>query len=253
LQLSIITINYNNKKGLIKTINSVSKQKNFSKHSYEFIVIDGDSNDGSKYIIRKSKVISKYKMEKDRGIADAFNKGINLSKGKYLYFLNSGDVFYSSNSLKKILSKIFNKDIYVYKIAITNNNGLILNIVGKKIDLLKQVKRNYLPHQGMIIKKKLFKVFGNYDITYELGMDYEWSTRLIKNYKTIQLEFSNDILSKMNNCGVSQKYFIKTFMAYHKARLKNNITNFFVSISLSICFIFKRIIGECLRKILKLI
>ena len=90
--LSIITVNFNNNKGLIATLNSI---KNQSFTSYEHIIIDACSTDGSKEtIIKYSKETSHlayWVSEKDSGIYDGMNKGIEHASGEYLYFLNSGD------------------------------------------------------------------------------------------------------------------------------------------------------------------
>lgn len=94
---SIITVNLNNNKGLKKTVDSIFNQ-NYS--NYELIIIDGLSDDGSRtYLntLHNSKII--IISEKDNGIYEAMNKGIRLSQGSYLIFMNSGDIFYDNNVL----------------------------------------------------------------------------------------------------------------------------------------------------------
>lgn len=92
-KLSIITINLNNKDGLKKTLRSIDNQSN---KNFEYLVIDGNSSDGSQDLINNSAFIDIKISEKDSGIYDAMNKGIQLAKGEYLLFLNSGD--YLNNS-----------------------------------------------------------------------------------------------------------------------------------------------------------
>ena len=96
--LSIITVNYNNNIGLIKTLESVKKQTFLS---YEHIIIDADSKDGSKETILKYEKetthLTYWCSEPDRGIYDGMNKGIDRANGKYLYFLNSGDILISTS------------------------------------------------------------------------------------------------------------------------------------------------------------
>ena len=251
MKLSIITINYDNKVGLEKTIESVANQDIVNNLEFEYIAVDGLSNDGSRELIKKSSIITKYKIEKDNGIADAFNKGISQSNGEYLYFLNSGDVFYDSESLQYILNSLDKNDIYIYKVAMVDEKGAILNIVGKSIGLSKQKYRNYLPHQGMLIKRGIFDKYGKYDIDYRLGMDYEWSTRLIKDSKKLSIEFIDKPISKMLNGGVSQTKFVGTFMAYHKARIKNKIMNVALSYMISFFFVVRRSVGLWFRKLVK--
>ena len=106
---SIITVNLNDVNGLKKTFKSI---KNQSYKSYEHIIVDGDSLDGSKKFLKNlnhnkiKKIIGK-----DRGIYDAMNKGIKISKGKFLIFLNSGDTFFSNSSLEIMRNNISNFSI----------------------------------------------------------------------------------------------------------------------------------------------
>ena len=106
-RLSIVTINYNNLEGLKRTIDSVISQ---SYDDFEFILIDGLSVDGSLEYIQQinfsklSHVIS----EKDSGIYEAMNKGLRLSCGEYIQFLNSGDLLLSTNTLYEV-SEVFKK------------------------------------------------------------------------------------------------------------------------------------------------
>lgn len=99
MKLSIITINYNNRAGLQKTIDSIIAQ---TCRNFEWIIIDGGSTDGSKELIKKnSEYFAYWCSEPDRGIYNAMNKGIAKAKGEYLLFLNSGDNFYDTNVLEK--------------------------------------------------------------------------------------------------------------------------------------------------------
>ena len=109
MKYSIITINYNNKDGLEKTILSVLGQ---TCHDYEYIIIDGGSTDGSVDVIKKyANRIDYWVSEPDSGRYPAMNKGINQAKGDYLNFMNSGDTFYSSTVLVDIAKMNYTEDI----------------------------------------------------------------------------------------------------------------------------------------------
>jgi len=89
--ISVVTINFNNIKGLEKTVRSVISQNQLD---FEYLIIDGKSNDGSiDYLKSLSYKNIKIFINKDLGIYDAINKGIKYSTGKFVYFLNSGDTF----------------------------------------------------------------------------------------------------------------------------------------------------------------
>ena len=102
-KFSIIVVSLNTKTDFLKTLESIKKQ---IYRNYEIIVIDGNSTDGTKKeIIKRKKTISKFTIEKDRGIYHAMNKGIKMSSGKWIIFMNSGDLFYKKDTLHNFLSK----------------------------------------------------------------------------------------------------------------------------------------------------
>src|SRR5690349_19507415 len=89
--VSVITVNYNQRGGLEKTIASVLAQ---SWPGLEYLVIDGGSTDGSADLIRANHDhISYWVSERDRGLYDAMNKGVKAAKGDWILFMNSDDIF----------------------------------------------------------------------------------------------------------------------------------------------------------------
>jgi glycosyltransferase involved in cell wall biosynthesis len=163
--LSIVTINYKNCIGLEKTVASVISQ---NYRNFEFLVIDGDSNDGSKAIIAKNKDRINYSIsESDSGIYNAMNKGIRASKGLYLLFLNSGDVLNGATALQDFTSHSdFNGDI-IY--------GDYRFEKGEKIypDHLTPLffMRTSLPHQSTFFHRSVFEKMGLYDEKYRIVSD----------------------------------------------------------------------------------
>ena len=174
-KLSIITINLNMKEGLEKSIKSLILQN--QKDNIEFIIIDGLSSDGSHEIISKySEYIDVVKIEKDTGIFDAMNKGIKLATGEYIYFLNSGDEFASSDVLKTIIQEINNTnssyDIIVGDVA-TFRFGEYIGIA----DLYP-----WIPHQGAFVKTDLMKKY-MFDSNLKIFGDLDLWRRLYKDKK----------------------------------------------------------------------
>lgn len=122
IQLSIITINYNNRDGLRKTIESVVGQ---TFRDFEYIVIDGGSNDGSVEVITEyAKHINHWVSEKDNGIYHAMNKGVQAAHGEYCMFLNSGDYLFDKKVLQSITSQNIVADIACGDLA-TTQGGII--------------------------------------------------------------------------------------------------------------------------------
>ena len=109
MKLSVITINYNNRDGLRKTIESVVNQ---TYKDFEYIVIDGGSTDGSVDVIKEyADRIDYWVSESDRGIYNAMNKGVDVAKGDYCNFMNSGDSFCSPKTMELVFAEETTADI----------------------------------------------------------------------------------------------------------------------------------------------
>ena len=111
LMLSVVTINYNNAGGLKRTIESVINQT--EKHHIQYIVIDGNSEDGSQAIIAQYKRdIDDILIESDKGVYDAMNKGLMLCKSKWTIFMNSGDIFAEKDVVSAILQRLVHRILF---------------------------------------------------------------------------------------------------------------------------------------------
>lgn len=160
--LSIITINFNNKEGLQKTILSVIEQ---TIRDFEWIVIDGGSSDGSKELIEKNaEYITYWVSEPDKGIYHAMNKGIIAAHGEYLMFLNSGDSLYDKDTIEKVLPLLGEKDIYVGRI---NSMGRENESAEEQGDfspegILKKLTFTWIPHQASFFRSSVFETYGLY-------------------------------------------------------------------------------------------
>lgn len=153
MRYSIITINYNNKDGLEKTINSVLGQ---SFQNYQFIIIDGGSTDGSVDIIKKyADHIDYWVAEPDKGRYNAMNKGIKQATGDYLNFMNSGDNFHSPKVLEDIANMNYDEDIITGGFY-DQEKGLTHIIKPQKVTLL-TMRKNTFNHQATFYKKELFQ------------------------------------------------------------------------------------------------
>lgn len=118
IQLSIITIAFNDRSGLESTEQSILSQ---TRQDFEWIVIDGDSHDGTKSYLETNKRVTTYVSERDNGIYDAMSKGLNLAQGKYVVFLNSGDTLQQPNCIAHFLNGPIqdNLDVYFFSTAIS--------------------------------------------------------------------------------------------------------------------------------------
>ena len=170
-KLSIITINLNNSKGLEKTIKSVLNQ---SFKDYEYIIIDGGSMDNSIDIIKfYSNNIHYWISEPDKGIYNAMNKAIKQSKGEYCIFLNSGDHFYSADSLKDIFDNNPTEDILYCNLEIKGNHKTKIQIFPDKLTFY-WLFTEFIGHPSTLIKRGLFNTYGYYNETYKIVSDWEF-------------------------------------------------------------------------------
>lgn len=101
-KITVVTVTYNCKDTIEKTIQNVLKQ---TYPNIEYIVIDGDSTDGTKEIIeRYSDQLAYYISEPDKGIYDAMNKGVREATGEWIIFRNSGDYFFSPSTIEDVFN-----------------------------------------------------------------------------------------------------------------------------------------------------
>lgn len=172
-KISVITISYNNKEGLEKTLKSVTSQ---DYTDFEYIVIDGGSNDGSKEIIEKySYKISHWVSEPDKGIYHAMNKGIEAANGEYLLFLNSGDEFYNKNSISIGSEYLNNEDLVYFDLEVVDNETRFIKNYARELSLFYFYYES-LPHPATFIKKNAFERFGLYDENLKIVSDWKWFT-----------------------------------------------------------------------------
>lgn len=163
--LSIITINYNNCIGLEKTIQSIISQ---TFKDFEYLVIDGASNDGSLEVIQKNNTALHFSVsEPDTGIYNAMNKGIKASKGKYLLFLNSGDLLNGTSALNDFINHPdFSGDIIYGDYQFEKGNKVYPDFLTPLFFV-----RSSLPHQSTFFKREVFDKMGLYEEHYKIVAD----------------------------------------------------------------------------------
>lgn len=199
MKLSIITINLNDKIGLQKTIESVMSQ---TFDDYEFIVVDGNSTDGSIDLIKENqRVITHWISEPDSGIYNAMNKGIKIAKGDYLHFLNAGDRLSATDVLEKMFVNEPKTSFICANFFVEDKDGKIeLQTPYKSRDWsfsLYDIYSGYLCHQAFFIRKDNFDKYGLYSEDLRITADWELfliaigANREAVDYKDIDLVIYN--------------------------------------------------------------
>lgn len=167
---SIITINYNNHIGLEKTIQSVVSQ---SFKSYEFIVIDGGSNDGSiASISSHASQIHYWVSESDHGVYHAMNKGWKQATGHYCIFLNSGDIFADVDVLKHVYELTDFTSDFVYGCHLWESHAGARWNPKKDFRLREIMDHTPISHQATFIKKTLLEKVGGFKENYKIIADW---------------------------------------------------------------------------------
>jgi glycosyltransferase involved in cell wall biosynthesis len=202
--LTIITVTYNAAPAIVDTIESILQLK---KENVEYLIIDGGSTDGTLDIIEKyENQIDYWVSEKDEGIYNAMNKGIKKAKGKYICFINAGDILIELpfQQLDQLQHSVLSFPVKLSSGAIfypTINNNIKL--------------RNTLPHQGCFY---LNKPGLSYNEKYIVFADFDLNQNYYKQRKSIKV-FENPIVASHNLDGIShdKKYSKEIFSV-----VKNN-------------------------------
>ncbi len=215
--ISIITVVKNDEKKILRTINSVFKQ---SPKNFEYIVVDGLSNDRTMNILKKNEKKIHYLLSgKDKNLWDAMNKGISISSGKIIGIINSGDTFYK-NTLN-IVENYFKKKKIDYLFGPVKKDRVLFRYEPEKIDYRFNI---YPSHStGFFITKKAQEKIGSYNINLNFGSDYDFFYKLIKNQKLKgQIAKKNEVFGKFNLEGFTSN--IPFYISYYyemKIRFKN--------------------------------
>lgn len=235
-KISIVTINYNNPRGLKKTIESIVNQ---TYSNFEYIVIDGGSTAGDVEVINTyQNQINYWVSEKDSGVYNAMNKGIKVATGDFIIFMNSGDIFNDNKVLENVVPLFDTNAYFIYG----NNykekgNSKRLKTYPKKLNF-SFFYTSSLNHQATFIKKEAFSELFYYDENKKIVSDWELFIVGICN-KNLPYQYINQTVSIYDFTGMSsngkyqtitdqekldtfQKYFPAFVEDYEKVSLLNS-------------------------------
>ncbi|MEX2474379.1 glycosyltransferase family 2 protein [Marinobacter sp.] len=217
---SIITVVFNDENNIEKTIKSVQSQ---TCKDYEYIVIDGGSNDNTLSILKKhNDLINILISEGDLGIYDAMNKGVTVASGEFISFMNSGDTFFNIQTLEIVRNELNNVDILYGLTEFVDSQG------NKTLYKPESPLRFYfnLPfnHQSMFIRTQIHKE-NLYNIRFRVYADLVLFFKLSK--KNIIFRESNVVIATYDSNGISSKVTLRTLLERFRAgnivhgRIKN--------------------------------
>ena len=219
--ITIVTVVLNDDKDLEKTIKSVLLQK---YNNVEFIIIDGGSRGSTISKIKKyDDRIDYWISQKDKGIYDAWNKGIKLASGDYICFLNVGD-FFAQNCLEIVIKKIRRKHLDILFGSVLKRkkfSGFYPKTINNRLNVFPSFVSTF-------IKKSIYEKRGLFKIRYNCFNDYEFIYSLLKTRKfSWDISSRNEILTIFDLKGVSSKTtFLSTIKAEYQIRLQYENTLF---------------------------
>lgn len=184
--VSIITTTYNSARTVRDTFRSVLSQDDTD---YEYIVIDGGSEDGTIDIIREYEPLFGGRMrwisEPDRGLYDAMNKGIRMATGDVVGILNSDDFYTSGDILSSVVSAFSDDDRLdaVYgDIHFVDGGDLekCVRYYSSKPFHRRWMRFGFMPaHPSFYCRRSVYKQYGTFDLAYKVAADFECLLRLI--------------------------------------------------------------------------
>jgi len=175
MKITIVSVVLNAKNNIGETIQSILSQ---TYKDIEYIIIDGESNDGTIDILKKyESKITKLLIEKDNGLYDAMNKALEISTGDFLIFMNSGDSFVTSYIIEGVVNSIkINNAIYYGNVILLNplkkNASFFGGYFGKHRLCFKNIC-----HQSVFYPNSVYKTH-KYDLTYKIFADYMYNITL---------------------------------------------------------------------------
>lgn len=210
--VNIVTVAYNAKEDLERTIRSVAEQ-DYPRVNY--IIVDGGSTDGTKEMVENYKeAIDVFISEKDKGVYDAMNKGIGKAKEGYISFLNAGDVYIRKNAISNLFRNVGDSFDLVYgKIVVGDVTEEKLKNPQKTYDFTKEnlLRHNtaVLCHQAMFLKKEKAPL---YNTAYKLKGDLDWYFEILKKNPNLSYYRSDVVVVSYRGGGMSEKrYFLDVF------------------------------------------
>lgn len=232
MKISVITPTFNSEKTIAKNVESILKQ---SHKNFEHIIIDNLSTDKTLEIVRKLyndlppnlRIIS----EKDSGISEAFNKGINISSGEIITILNSDDYYYSENIFEVVTNVLSKSQYLVYHGDVLFNDPKYGSYLRKPFSL-NTLNTMPLNHPTMFVKKEVYSSIGLFDISYRYSMDFEFYCRMYKHYPDLNKKlfyFSKNPLVVMSSGGDSWTNEKQSILEVKRAVKKYGLINFNLS------------------------
>tara|TARA_R110000850_G_scaffold62235_2_gene141827 strand:- start:287 stop:1030 length:744 start_codon:yes stop_codon:yes gene_type:complete len=229
MKVSIITVCFNSESTIEDTLQSVASQ---TYPDIEYIVVDGLSTDGTNDIVKKySDIVAVHISEKDKGLYDAMNKGIQRATGDVVGILNSDDVFFDETIIQQVVDGFKDNDCLYADVGFYK--GEILDVKVRHYSSqgfsVQKLARGMMPaHPSLYIRRGLFEQVGYYSQSYRIASDFDMVARLfsVRNFKSsyIPSEFVKMRLGGISTGGLRSNYLLNREII-HSCKANNIKTN----------------------------
>lgn len=239
--LSIVTINYNDEFGLKNTYKSIKNQIN---SDLEWILIDGGSTDNSKdFLVSVCKDFDYWHSKKDNGIYNAMNIGIKKSRGKFIWFVNSGDLL-TSDAIKIVTTKLkFHNKSEKTKILLAGGYVRYCNLIDWYRAPREILKHSFhgIPalHQSTIYRRKYLPA-GGYNEALDICSDHwmaaYFATKVCGSTLYIDKPISVHVIHRGAAFSNPKKLFIQSWKVQKLFFRKNSFKSFRSTLKRSISY-----------------
>jgi glycosyltransferase involved in cell wall biosynthesis len=206
-RFTVITATFNCGALIERTARSLREQ---TLHDFEWIVMDGDSSDDTVARIREAgDAVSHWLSEPDRGIADAWNKGLRQVRGEYVLLLNAGDT-YDPTFLADVASVADGRRIVCSHARLRAESGRLLGTFRARPERLRYAM--HVPHNWCAVPARHYAELGLYS-TLPLAMDFEWFHRYFLRYGAAGFVVVDQTLGDYHLGGISDRNYVAGFRA----------------------------------------
>lgn len=191
---SVIIPSYNCGPKLEATIESVLSQP---EELYELIVVDGGSDDGTLDVIGKFAERLRYVSESDRGVYDAMNKGVGMSKGRYVFILGAGDRL-RDGVLARVARLLPDAPSFAYGDAYLERHGVMMGGATEKTDFI----RTNICQQAIFYERTVFELLGGFDLKYRVYADWAFNMKCFADAR-LRKVYLDTVVADFEGWGIS--------------------------------------------------
>jgi glycosyltransferase involved in cell wall biosynthesis len=204
-KITLITASYNSEKTIADTIQSVAAQ---DYGNIEYLIVDGASSDGTMQMVeRNSACVTQAVSEPDKGIYDAYNRGLKRATGDIIGFINSDDFYCSPTVISEVMNAFEDEDLEALHADLVyvdpEDTDQILRHWRSRPCTESSLSRGFIPaHPTLFLRRSVYEKAGNFNLDFRLAADYEFMLRIFHTHK-VKARYIPNIWVKMRSGGAT--------------------------------------------------